>query len=167
VGFPPPDHDQRPKTIPTPELSTPVHTSNINLLFYRCLPPKIPNPHSTGPARENKEKKSKLQFLFFLKIGYHNRVYTLNPKPSPSLPSPSSLFPLTLSLFLGLGFTRAAVAAHARAIIVEEGRERERRTYLRRGDDDVDDGGARRRRSPGRNFGSLTVGSVKDMAPKT
>jgi hypothetical protein len=30
VGFPPPDRDQRPKTIPTPELSTPTHTSNIN-----------------------------------------------------------------------------------------------------------------------------------------
>ncbi|WP_207641526.1 hypothetical protein, partial [Paraclostridium benzoelyticum] len=42
----------------------------------------------------------------------------------------------------------------ARAIIVEEReRERERRTYLRRGDDGVDDGvndgGARRRKSPG------------------
>jgi hypothetical protein len=42
----------------------------------------------------------------------------------------------------------------ARAIIVEEReRERERRTYLRRGDDgvddDVNDGGARRRKSPG------------------
>jgi hypothetical protein len=30
VGFPPPDHDQRPKTIPLPELSTPTHKSNKN-----------------------------------------------------------------------------------------------------------------------------------------
>jgi hypothetical protein len=32
--------------------------------------------------------------------------------------------------------------AASRAIIVEEGREIERRTYLRRGDDGVDNGGA-------------------------
>jgi hypothetical protein len=32
---------------------------------------KTPNPSSIGPGRENKEKKNKLQFLFFLKIGYH------------------------------------------------------------------------------------------------
>jgi hypothetical protein len=30
VGFPLPDRDQRPKTIPTPELPTPAHTSNLN-----------------------------------------------------------------------------------------------------------------------------------------
>jgi hypothetical protein len=46
-------------------------------------------------------------------------------------------------------------------------REREGGTYLQRGDDGVDDDGARWRRSPGRNFGSLTAGSVKDWAPKT
>jgi hypothetical protein len=30
VGSPPPDRDQRPKTIPMPELPTPTNTSNIN-----------------------------------------------------------------------------------------------------------------------------------------
>jgi hypothetical protein len=37
VGFPPPDRDQRPKTIPTPELSTPAHTSNIHFTDLRML----------------------------------------------------------------------------------------------------------------------------------
>jgi hypothetical protein len=37
VGFPPPDRDQRPKTIPTPELSTPAHTSNINFTVLQVF----------------------------------------------------------------------------------------------------------------------------------
>jgi len=37
VGFPPPDRDQRPKTIPTPELSTPAHTSNINFTVLQTF----------------------------------------------------------------------------------------------------------------------------------
>jgi hypothetical protein len=108
---------------------------------------------------------------------------SLSLSPLLSLPSPSSLFPLhlssplplshslqrraqglhsslsfplTLSLFLGLGFTRAWRRWRARAIEVEEGRERERgeRTYGV-GDDDVDDGGAWRRRSPGQEISAV------------
>jgi hypothetical protein len=37
VGFPPLDRDQRPKTIPTPELLTPAHTSNIHFTDLRML----------------------------------------------------------------------------------------------------------------------------------
>jgi hypothetical protein len=37
VGFPPSDRDQRPKTIPTPELSTPAHTSNINFTILQMF----------------------------------------------------------------------------------------------------------------------------------
>jgi hypothetical protein len=109
---------------------------------------------------------------------------SLSLSPLLSLPSPSSLFPLpplsslSLSPLLSLSltlcrdarprvYTRAAAAACPNDRSRRRERERERGTYLRRGDDGVDDGGARRRRSPGRNFGSLTAGSVKDWAPKT
>jgi hypothetical protein len=37
MGFPPSDHDQRPKTIPMPELRTPAHTSNINFTILRMF----------------------------------------------------------------------------------------------------------------------------------
>jgi hypothetical protein len=37
VGFPPPDRDQRPQTIPTPELPTPTHTSNIHFTILRMF----------------------------------------------------------------------------------------------------------------------------------
>jgi hypothetical protein len=37
VGFPPPDRVQRPKTIPTPELSTPAHTTNINFTVLQMF----------------------------------------------------------------------------------------------------------------------------------
>jgi hypothetical protein len=37
VGFPPLDRDQRPKTIPTPELLTPAHTSNIHFTVLRMF----------------------------------------------------------------------------------------------------------------------------------
>jgi hypothetical protein len=37
VGFPPPDHDQRPKTIYTPEFLTPSHTSNIKFTVLQIF----------------------------------------------------------------------------------------------------------------------------------
>jgi hypothetical protein len=72
VGFPPPDRDQRPKTIPTPELPTPrVHIKHTFYCFTDVYLLKFQTSHSMEPARENIEK-SKLQFLFFfLNIGYH------------------------------------------------------------------------------------------------
>jgi hypothetical protein len=54
--------------------SAPDPSAQVQQEFYyftgECFL-KIPNLSSTGPGRENKEKKNKLQFLFFLKIGYH------------------------------------------------------------------------------------------------
>jgi hypothetical protein len=37
VGFPPSDRDQRPKTIPTPELPSPAHTSNIHFTVLQMF----------------------------------------------------------------------------------------------------------------------------------
>jgi hypothetical protein len=55
--------------------SAPDPSAQVQQEFYcftgECFL-KTPKPSSTGPGRENKEKKNKLQFLFFLKIGYHN-----------------------------------------------------------------------------------------------
>jgi hypothetical protein len=77
-----------------------------------------------------------------------------------SLPSPSSLFSLSppSSLFPLSSLSLSPLLSLPSRTYREGERERERGTYLRRGDDGVDDGGARRRRSPGRNFGSLTAG---------
>jgi hypothetical protein len=67
-----PDRVSRPNSL-TPQLSIPAHESNQKFYCFtgECFP-KIPNPCSIGPGRENKEKKNNLQFLFFfLKIEYH------------------------------------------------------------------------------------------------
>jgi hypothetical protein len=45
---------------------------NKVLLFYLCMPLKIPNASSTGPEREKKERIN-FNFSFFLKIGYHKK----------------------------------------------------------------------------------------------
>jgi hypothetical protein len=58
VGFPPSDCDRWPKTIPTPKLSTPTHTSNIHftvLLMFTSLnskPPKARNPQEKTQKKE-------------------------------------------------------------------------------------------------------------------
>jgi hypothetical protein len=58
VGFPPPDRDRRPKTIPTPELPTLAHTSNIHftvLWMFTSLnskPPKARNPQEKTQKKE-------------------------------------------------------------------------------------------------------------------
>jgi hypothetical protein len=71
VGSPPPDRDPWPKLALK---SAPDPSAQVQQEFYcftdECFL-KVPNPCSTGPGRENKEKKNNLQFLFFLKIGYH------------------------------------------------------------------------------------------------
>jgi hypothetical protein len=60
-----PDRVSRPNSL-TRQLPTPAHESNKKFYCFtgECFP-KIPNPCSTEPGRENKEKKNNLQFLFF------------------------------------------------------------------------------------------------------
>jgi hypothetical protein len=74
MGSPPPDRDPRPKLALT---SVPDPRAPVQQEFYcftsECFL-KVPNPCSTGPGRENKEKKNNLQFLFLLEIGYHTNV---------------------------------------------------------------------------------------------
>jgi hypothetical protein len=57
MGSPPPDRDPRPKLTLT---SVPDPRAPVQQEFYcftsECLL-KVPNPCSTGPGRENKEKK--------------------------------------------------------------------------------------------------------------
>jgi hypothetical protein len=105
--------------------------------------------------------------LSFLSLPFPSLLSYLFPLPPLSSLSLLSLPSLSLTLCRD---ARPRVYTRAAAVCPSDRsrrRERERGTYLRRGDDDVDDGGTRRRRSPGRNFGSLTAGSVKDWAPKT
>jgi hypothetical protein len=52
-----PDRVSRPNSL-TPQLPTPVHESNQKFYCFtiECFPKNL-NPCSTGPGRENKEKK--------------------------------------------------------------------------------------------------------------
>jgi hypothetical protein len=69
MGSPPPDRDPRPKLTLA---SVPDPRAPVQQEFYcftsECFL-KVPNPCSTGPGRENKEKRIIFNFSSFWKLG--------------------------------------------------------------------------------------------------
>jgi hypothetical protein len=64
VGFPPPDRDQRPQTIPTPELPTLAHTLNIHFTVLRMFTSKNSKPPIARNPQEKTPEQKKVNFIF-------------------------------------------------------------------------------------------------------